>query len=312
MLIGSNLAASLGAAAALALTVRRWPRLRLDRREAKDLLSFGVISSLEATLWLSSSRLFLIVFGYAHGMNALGMLQFALRLTDELSRLLQSAVSRFGLAYFSAVVRANGDVRNAFLQGTRLLLAVGVPAFAGFAFVAPVAIPQLFGVHWAAAAAYVQILSVGWLFTFPRILVNPMLRALGRPGVVAAYAGVNAAYLLVASAVTATMTPVLGTVAWIMRDGIGLPWAASVVQNVTGVPIFRQVALIAPPYLATGIMLAVLQLLVLVGGRQDGMGQVIQSLVVGCILYPVVLRVAAPSLFADLMRGVARVVRLQG
>ena len=216
------------------------------------------------------------------------------------------------MAYFSAVVRANGDVRNAFLQGTRLLLAVGVPAFAGFAFVAPVAIPQLFGVHWAAAAAYVQILSVGWLFTFPRILVNPMLRALGRPGVVAAYAGVNAAYLLVASAVTATMTPVLGTVAWIMRDGIGLPWAASVVQNVTGVPIFRQVALIAPPYLATGIMLAVLQLLVLVGGRQDGMGQVIQSLVVGCILYPVVLRVAAPSLFADLMRGVARVVRLQG
>ncbi len=92
-ILGGALAGSGLATVCLFGSIGRWPRLRLRWPEFRGLMAFGGPISLEILLWTVTSRVFGLLFGAFHGLEALGYLQFAQRLIDELALLIQNFTS---------------------------------------------------------------------------------------------------------------------------------------------------------------------------------------------------------------------------
>jgi PST family polysaccharide transporter len=106
-LVMAGLATSAGALAMMSTVVSRWPRVRFHGHEAHGLLQFGAMFGAENFLHAISIRAFSLLFGYFHGLAALGYFQLALRLSEEVGALLYNTVIRFGLSYFAGRERAH-------------------------------------------------------------------------------------------------------------------------------------------------------------------------------------------------------------
>jgi teichuronic acid exporter len=135
-LVLANLATSLGSLVTILMAMNRWPRMRFARQEAGELLHFGAMVSAETILYTINTRTFGLLFGYFHGLAALGNFQLAVRLADEVANLIHNTVARFGLPFFAGKERMAADTKSSFLTGTQLIMAVTTPLFTGIALVA--------------------------------------------------------------------------------------------------------------------------------------------------------------------------------
>lgn len=249
------------------LGYRHWPRLAFDGALAGHIIRFSGSIGVDTLFWTVGVRAYSLVFGGLHGVAALGQFQFAMRLTEELSRLFQSAGSRYGLTYFVTIRHQGGNLGSAFANGALLLSVIGAPALAGATAVAPTLFPLVFGEAWQGSVAFFQVLALAWIFVLPRSLVGSVLRASGHVWRATLLTGVNALVLLLLLAPSIWAGPTAGVLAWLVRDALSLLLAAYALSTTIG--------LNAPRYLKDfGIVLcaavAMAALVLLSGTVLDG------------------------------------------
>jgi len=255
-ILGSSFVGSVLAMLSLIGAVQRWPRLRLDRAELRALVAFGAPISLEQLLLSVTTRLFALLFGVFHGLDALGYLQFAQRLIDEIANVIQNFALRFGLSYFAGVERAGGNTGAAFLLGTRMVALAATPVLLGFAAVSPDALAAVIGPRWLPATGFIVVAALGWSLVLPTILVSPVLRARGVQRPLVTTSALSCALALSACAATANAATEAAVLASGARHLLALPAAVWMTRRHLGIAPRRYVAAFAPPLCCALLMAA--------------------------------------------------------
>ena len=256
-IVGSTFVGSALAMLSLAGAVQRWPRLRIDRAELRALVAFGAPISLEQLLLSVTTRLFALLFGVFHGLDALGYLQFAQRLIDEIANVIQNFALRFGLSYFAGVERGGGNAASAFLLGTRMVAVVAAPVLLGFAAISPDALAAVIGPRWLPATGFIVVAALGWSLALPTILVSPVLRARGVQRPLVTTSALSCALALSACAATAGAGPPWAVLASGARHLLALPAAVWMTRRHLGIAPRRYVAAFAAP-LGCALLMAAL------------------------------------------------------
>lgn len=259
-IVGSTFVGSALAMLSLVGAVQRWPRLRLDRAELRELVAFGGPISLEQLLLSVTTRLFALLFGVFHGLDALGYLQFAQRLIDEIANVIQNFALRFGLSYFAGVEREGGNAVAAFLLGTRMIALVAAPVLLGFAAVSPDALEAVIGPRWLPATGFIVVAALGWSLVLPTILVSPMLRARGVQRPLVTTSALSCVLALSACAATANAATGTATGPAVLASGarhvLALPAAVWMTRRHLGVSPRRYLASFAMPLCCALLMAA--------------------------------------------------------
>jgi O-antigen/teichoic acid export membrane protein len=280
------------------------PGRQVSMRHLAELLRFGIPSMLEGFAWVVTVRLFAILVGILHGLEALGYLSFALRTTDLIGSLLDTMIGRFALPVLSRLQDDRARVREAFLLGTRAVTAISAPVFLGLLVTAPDWVVLIFGPHWRPAVPLVQIICFVSVIAFGRTLVGPCLKALGRPAAYLTPALAGCAAMLAATAATAGGDVIAAGWAWAARVAIVLPLGLHALQRATGISAADQARAMLPALASAGLMAAVVA-----GWSAFLEGAPLlclaSSVVLGAGIYPLVLTMLDPSLLAPWRRALS-------
>jgi O-antigen/teichoic acid export membrane protein len=288
-LVLGTLAGSCAALIAILPILPRRPRFRFSAHEFYGLVSFGAALSLERLLWGLMTRLFWLVIGYGHGSTILGYFQFAQRLIDEASNLVQTFAIRFGLSFFAAIERAGRNPADAFLKATRLITAVAASIFTGLALVMPDLVGTIFSAKWAPAVIVAQVAALGWVVGFNRVLVGPALRARGRQAGLVFYAALACVVSISAALLTAGYGLPAIAIAWVMRHLVGVPWSFHAVRRHLGIPMRRQIGIVIRPILCAIFMAAVVLVVSAMLGGQPPVLRLIAEVAAGAFSYAIAM-----------------------
>ena len=281
----SSIIGSAIAAVTLVGSIGRWPRLRLVRSELIELMSFGRLIGLELLLVTVTTRLFGLLFGIFHGIDALGYFQFAQRLIDEIANLIQGFALRFGLSYFARLERSGENSGEAFLLGTKVITMIAAPVLIGFAVVFPDALTAVIGPRWLPSYSFVVVAAISWTMTLPITLISPLLRARGVQRPVVTYSAVSCALTLAACVATARSPIAAGAVAWGCRHYLAIPAGLWMTTRYLRIPWRRYAGAFATPIASTCLMaLAVLIVQAEMAGSSAGR-RLLLSICVGIAAY---------------------------
>lgn len=194
--IGAIIAAALGAgvwALVLRIVVTRvfmaaicwwlspWrPRLQLDLRTARPLLSFGGYLFLSALMAFGNTRLDSPIIGKLIGLGAAGLFFMARNLALSIIRQGIGAISQVMFAVFSAVQNDPATLRTGYLTGTRFLGVLFFPAIAGMIAISPEAVPVLLKGDWRGITPIIQVISLQGVALCTNAGISPILLACGR------------------------------------------------------------------------------------------------------------------------------------
>ena len=234
--------------------VPRWPRLRLNRGELRQLMGFGGLVTLEMLMVTGATRMFNLLFGIFHGVDALGYLQFAQRLIDEMANLVQNVSLRFGLSFFSGLERAGKDTTAGFTMGTEVAVMIAAPLLIGFALVFPDALSAVGETRWLPSYVFVIVATISWTLMFPTVLVSPLLRSRGVQKPLVAYSVVSGALTLVGSVLTANSGVTAAAIAWGTRHYFAIPVGIWMMSRLAGLRWQHYVGVFARPFASTAVM----------------------------------------------------------
>ncbi|MDX1630542.1 MAG: lipopolysaccharide biosynthesis protein [Thermoanaerobaculia bacterium] len=242
--------------AALWLVVPWRPRWSLARGQMVPLLRFGkgivAVNVLAAVVHHAD----LVVVGRMAGATALGLYQVASRVPEMTVTLAVWVLGHVLFPAFSRLHRSGADLGAGFLAAMRWIPLLTLPAAAGLFLVAEPLVVTFFGETWRPAAAILQALAV---YTGIRSLGShsgDVLKATGRPGLLAGL-GVLKALVLVPALILAGPLGAVA-VAWTLA-GVTV---ATVLLNLTVVSRLLELSWhrVArkpiPAVVATGIMIA--------------------------------------------------------
>lgn len=259
-LIGGILAGDLAALALLWRSQLRRPRLRRPSGEMRDLYRMSLLISAEQGIGALTLRAFVLLFGQFHGLAALGLLNFASRLVDEVGILIASAVARTSLAFFSAIQRSGQGLSEAYERGTHAIMLILCPIFFGIAVIAPDLIPLIFGRKWQAAVPAVVILAILWSIRSTRLLVPAAIRASGSQAPLVVNAVISLIATLIATYLTKDAGFVVAVLASSARVVVPLPVGWRQLDRAAGISITRQLRPVLLPMGAAMVMMLLVRL----------------------------------------------------
>ena len=286
-------------------TVTRWPKLRLNRSELRELMKFGGLISVEMLLTTGTTRLFSLLFGIFHGVDALGYLQFAQRLLDEMANLVQNVALRFGLSFFASMERRGQNTVGGFAIGTEVAVILAAPLLIGFALVFPDALWAVNETRWLPSYIFVGVAALSWTLLFPTVLVSPLLRARGVQKPLVLYSLFSCVVTIAGCILTAGASANLAAVAWGSRHYFAIPAGLWMMARFTGLSWSRYMVTFARPFASTAIMAAAV--LVLRAQDLSPMRRLWLEIGVGVVVYVAMTAV----LEMPLLRRV-RMMRLAG
>jgi len=163
------------------VTSERVPRLRFRYDEFKQLIGFGVLSV--SGLFLSSSirRVYTILATSLLGVEAAGYLNLSFRVVDVFWAIAATAVSQVALPMLAGLQSDPARFKRAYQTSTQFSCLALYPCFVGLGSLAPDIVEMLFGRRWLPSSPYVTVLGLLVLMQAPRLLITPVLTALGRP-----------------------------------------------------------------------------------------------------------------------------------
>lgn len=220
------------------------------------------------------------------GPTQLGLYKIAFRIFESTAQLAIMPLVSVAGAQLGRSVTDLGDLRRSYMRFTQVSASILCPAMIGFAIVAPEAVHFLFGPKWEAAVPLAQMISILAITSPPNYFFPAAMIAIGqsrlliRQGIFQIIVGlglaiVAAQYSLVAVLVTQIVRGILltGYNFWDMRRFTGLR--------------FRDVVVgLAPPYVATAVMAAMLVALrLLLSGNVAPHVLLVVLILTGCITY---------------------------
>ena len=276
---------------------RAWPR-----GELAPLLRYGrgivAVDVLAGVLHHAD----LVVVGRMAGTTALGLYQLAGRVPEMTVTLAVWVTSHVLFPAFARLHAAGEGLREGFLAALRWIPMLTLPMAAGLWLLAEPLLLALFGGQWVSGAPVLRALAV---YTALRSLgshAGDLLKAVGRPGLLA-WLGLGKAALLVPALIVAgSRGPVAVAVALASVTGFTALLNLGVVAWITGVSPAAMARAVAPPALATAAMAALLALAGRVAPPLPPAVELAAGIALGVATYVAALSAVAPAALREAAR----------
>ncbi len=232
------------------LAATRAPRFRFGKREAGELMGFGLKSLAGLVLGFALKRVFIIVAGVSLGTDAAGYLNMSFRLVDVVWSVSAVAVSQVALPVLSRLQGQPERLRSAFGDANEMVGIAFFALFVGIAITAPELVELLFGPRWQSIAPYVSLLALLVFVQTPRMLIAPVLKATGWPGWT--LVGTVAQGIVIAALIATFGIPTVGTAVaiWMLGELIAWPVMAQSLKAKAGIGFIDQLRSLMTPALA--------------------------------------------------------------
>lgn len=242
-------------------TCEQRPRLRFSRKEFKELASFGMYAVGALFLNFGVKRLFTVLTGLFLGVTVAGYLNLSFRAVDVFWAIASTAVTQVALPMLAGLQSDPGRLKRAFQVATGFVCTALYSLFIGMAVTAPEVVRVLFGSKWLPSAPYITALALLVLVQAPRLMVTPMLTALGRPRDLLIGKLVELAFVVVA--IFVSRVPSLGWAVgiWILRELVSFPILSTMVKRATTLGYIDQFRGVAVPLVSSAVMAASVLLL---------------------------------------------------
>ena len=245
----------------------------------------------------------LIVVGRALGATALGLYHVAYKVPETAVIIVVWAVSR---VLFPALSRARAEGRppaDTYLSALRYSALFTVPASVAVALLAEPLVLVLFGAPWAAAAPIMSVLAISAGLRSLGSHAGDVLKAAGRPGLLAALGAVRALVLVPALVLAARWGATAVAVAMAAVTGAMLAVAVVVAGRVAGIPLRAVAAAVRGSLIAGTLVGAALLAWTSATAPATDAASLALALGVGGIAYAAALWWACPEALALIPRG---------
>lgn len=223
-------------------------------REARSLVRFSSLMTLNQVLWFLQDRIDHVIIGRLLGKEPLGVYAVALHVAALPQSKVQSSINTVAFPAFAAIQDDPQAGRYYLVRAARTISLAAAPVFLGLSAVADRLIPLVLGPAWTAAAAPMQIMALALPFRMLEHLMETYAQSRGQAGLTS----VNMAFGLVAMALGALIGARWGV------DGAAAGWALAILAlfAFAGVGVARRsgfsfAALLrsaAPPFFAAALM----------------------------------------------------------
>lgn len=185
------------------------------------------------------------------GPAALGLYAAGQRIHQTLMQALFATVHRVTLPAFAQLQDEPLRMREALLRMVRVTSFFTLPAFAALAILAEPLVLTVLGSRWPGAAPILGALAVGGLLFSVSHFNAPMLTATGHTALLLRLMLVNAAAVVVATAIGSLWGAVGVALAFSLRGYLLLPYNLACLRRAIGLEPRAWLANLAPPLLAT-------------------------------------------------------------
>ncbi len=236
------------------------PSLFFGKAEFRDLSSFSLFSVGTLLLNFAVKRVFIIMAGTFLGVRSAGILNLSMRTVDTLYSVAASAVSQVAMPMLASVQADKARMARIYRLAMALTCAVMYGLFFGLAAVAPEVVRVMFGAQWAEAGVYVTVFACLTIIQAPRLMMNPLLTAIGRPADPMLARIAELSFMIVFLWVwRSSALPWLAGI-WVAREFIGFPVMLWLVRRATAIRFRDQLSGSLTPLLASAAMVGVVQL----------------------------------------------------
>jgi polysaccharide transporter, PST family len=216
------------------------PKLRFGGKELQELSRFGAYSMGSLFLSFGIKRLFTVAVGIFLGVELAGYLNLAFRTIDVFWAIASTAATQVALPLLSSLQSDTARLKRAFQLAMSLVCLLLYSAFIGIGVVAPELVEVMFGAKWLPSAPYVTALACLVVLQAPRVLVAPLLTALGRPKDLVVGRAVELGFVVLA--VVVSQVPSIGwaVAIWMVRELVGLPVNVRQLKRASGFAVIDQ------------------------------------------------------------------------
>ena len=236
------------------------PRLRFGMAELRDLWSFSLFSLGALILNSAVKRVFVIMAGAFLGLRAAGILNLAMRTVDTLYSVAATGVSQVAMPMLASVQVDRARMARIYRLATALTCAVMYGLFFGLAALGPEVVRVMFGAQWAEAAVYISIMACLTLLQAPRLMMSPLLTAIGRPADPMIARIVEMTVMVVLLWVVHSSALPTAVAIWVARELVGFPVMVWLVRRATAMRIRDQLRGSVTPLIASGAMVGAIVL----------------------------------------------------
>jgi PST family polysaccharide transporter len=262
------------------------PRFRFNAGAVSEIAHFGLMSTSNLVLSFSAKRLFVFIAGLRIGFVEAGYLNIAFRIVDMLWSILATAVTQVSLPMLSDLRVDEGRLSRAYYKSVSFACLFLFPCFTGIALVAPELVSLVFGSRWQPAALGVALLALLAVVQTPRLFVNPLLTAMGRPRDVLFAVGFELAVLLTLMSALPIEHYELALAVWIFSECVQIPVSTVMLRRATGYGLAKQFSGAVKPLLAVGAMACAVEICrILMPGSLDDLRKLAIMAPVGVITY---------------------------
>lgn len=304
-LVWGQLAGLAARTVALWLLVPWRPRLRWPSGLARPMLAYGRGIIAVNLLAAVTHHADLVVVGRMLGARILGLYEMAYKVPEITVIISVWVVSKVLFPAFSRAHAEGEEVGRLYVTALRWIGLLAVPSSLGLALIAEPLVVTLFGERWREAIPILQALA---LYTGLRALgahAEDVLKATGRPGLLAAIGVAKALILVPLLLLAARSGPVAVALTMAGVAALTLLFSVAVVCRLTRVKPLDLLAALRPSLLAGAAMSAALLAWQRLGPGTDGPLTLLATLAIGTASYLAVLWMVQPGLISE-VRGALR------
>jgi O-antigen/teichoic acid export membrane protein len=271
---------------------------------AGHIAGFGGVMTATQIFWFVQSQADVMIAGRVLDAHSLGVYTTGLFLAQLLAAKFVPPINEVA---YAAYARQQGEGTAdqgaaALLATIRLVMLVGLPAYAGLAVVAPVLVPVLLGEKWTGIVPLLPILSGAMAMLTLQILFAPATNARGFPGI-ALKVTMLGAVVMPGAFLIGSQWGVTGF-AWGWVGGMAVLTAATIQlsRGVLGLELGGLVRAILPPLAAALVMAGGVALALSALPQVMPLASLAAAVLLGVALYLGALQLIAPDRLAEALR----------
>jgi O-antigen/teichoic acid export membrane protein len=216
------------------VTCEQRPRLRFGGREFRELLAFGTFSIATLFVNFTIKRAFIILSGIGLGTHAAGLLNLSFRAIDTFWSLASTAISQIALPVMASLRKDDERFARAFQSASAFACVVLYFAFLLIGATSAEVVELLFGRQWMSIAPYVTVLAMLVVIQARRLLMAPMMTALGRPRDLLVVQVIELVFVLGAVLLSGVPSLDWAIAIWVVRECVGAAALLVLFRRATG------------------------------------------------------------------------------
>ncbi|NJL81596.1 MAG: lipopolysaccharide biosynthesis protein, partial [Richelia sp. SM2_1_7] len=297
-LVGQQIANGFAGVIVLWSTTDWRPSFKFSKKHFQELFSFGInVVGINALNFLNRRSDDLLI-GYFLGSVALGYYTVAYRILLMVNQLMVGTIQKTAMPVFSRLQSEPERLRQAFYSAIGLTTLIAFPIFLGLSTLAPELVVVMFGEEWKPSIPVMQILNLIGLLYAGFNYNNPMIMALGKPGLGLGLSSMQAIGNVIGFAIAVRWGIVAVAAAYVIRAYLTAPVTLWIVNKLIPINFRTYLSQYAAPLVASLIMVAT------IFGAKYFLGGIVNLHILlticisfGALVYISTIRLIAPKLF---------------